>query len=66
MTRVKTADIQVVDLLGKIIASAKANTTWKWNASDVMNGSYSPLSAASYCQSFRTLKSEKLFTLVAV
>ena len=40
MAGVKTADIQMVDLLGKTIAMVKTNTTWKWDAANIINGSY--------------------------
>ena len=40
LTEVKTADIQITDLLGKTITTAKANASWKWDASDLANGTY--------------------------
>jgi hypothetical protein len=40
MAGVRMADIQVIDLLGNTVTTAKANTTWKWNASNAVAGSY--------------------------
>lgn len=40
MAGIRSADIQVIDLLGNIQTSAKANTTWKWDASNFVSGSY--------------------------
>ena len=40
MAGVRMADVQVIDLLGKTVTSAKASTTWKWNASSAVAGSY--------------------------
>ena len=40
MAGVSSADIQIYDLLGKNIATAKASSTWKWNASNIVAGSY--------------------------
>ncbi len=40
MAGIRSADIHVIDLLGNIQSSAKANTTWKWDASNFVSGSY--------------------------
>ena len=40
MCGMQNADIQVIDLLGKTVASAKSNSTWRWDASNVTAGTY--------------------------
>lgn len=40
MTGVQMAAVQIIDLLGNTVATAKANTMWKWNASNIAAGSY--------------------------
>ncbi|MDP4220748.1 MAG: choice-of-anchor D domain-containing protein, partial [Bacteroidota bacterium] len=40
MTGVRTADVQVIDLLGNVVTTAKASASWKWNASNFVSGSY--------------------------
>ncbi len=40
MAGVAMADVQVYDLLGKLVISTKASTTWKWDASNIVSGSY--------------------------
>ncbi|MFI5263727.1 MAG: T9SS type A sorting domain-containing protein, partial [Candidatus Kapaibacterium sp.] len=40
MAGIRSADIQVIDLLGNIVSSAKSSTIWKWNASSADAGSY--------------------------
>ncbi len=37
---IRSANIQVFDLLGKEIASAKADSQWKWDTSNTVDGSY--------------------------
>ena len=40
MAGINAANIQVIDLLGNIISTAKANTSWKWDATNFVSGSY--------------------------
>jgi hypothetical protein len=40
MDGVRSADIQVYDLLGQSVTSAKATGEWKWNAANVADGTY--------------------------
>lgn len=40
MAGIRSADVQVIDLLGKTVAATKSNTTWRWNASNFTAGSY--------------------------
>jgi hypothetical protein len=37
---VRSAQIEVVDLLGNTISSATATSEWKWNGNNAGNGSY--------------------------
>jgi hypothetical protein len=40
MAGVRSADIQVIDLLGNIITTAKAASSYRWDASSSLSGSY--------------------------
>lgn len=40
MSGIRSADVQIIDLLGNTVASAKANTTWRWDAMNIFAGSY--------------------------
>jgi hypothetical protein len=40
MAGVRSADLQVFDILGKQLVSAKANSFWKWDAPNTADGSY--------------------------
>jgi hypothetical protein len=40
MAGVRFADIQIINMLGEVITTSAANTTWKWNASNISQGSY--------------------------
>jgi hypothetical protein len=40
MNGVRSADVEVYDMLGKQVTSAKASSLWKWDASSITAGSY--------------------------
>jgi hypothetical protein len=40
MAGVKSADVQIIDLLGNIVTTAKSSSSWRWNASNAVSGSY--------------------------
>lgn len=40
MKGIRSADVEVIDLLGKTVVSVKTNSIWKWDASNILSGYY--------------------------